>query len=380
MVSNATHSMFPGATRDEQARQDFVRVFKLTVQKDIGPGNRAIYNTWIETDYKKDRKNKITRTDIRLALAKHPYNQMWSSLLRTSQEMLCDSVGPSIERQLPQLVEQARKRRAAGVGSLNLDPKLEIPKYHTAVNIHCKPGGYHTELLKSDDVFAGAEYDRTVNMYLMGALGPNNDDIGASLAAAIRETYPQLAPRRILDIGCTIGHSTLAWCDAYPNAQIHAIDVAGPCLRYGYARADALNKSVHFHQMNAERTAFADGYFDIVVSHIMMHETSSAALPQIFKECHRLLVDGGVMAHADSRNSDSQAFDQYQQEWDAHYNNEPFFGTLHDTDLRELATTAGFLPGSVWEKRIPSQYRPGSSEHHINQAMKGSYFTIGACK
>ena len=36
-----------------------------------------------------------------------PYYQMWSALLRTSQEMMWDSVNVSVERQLPQLRERA---------------------------------------------------------------------------------------------------------------------------------------------------------------------------------------------------------------------------------------------------------------------------------
>lgn len=33
------------------------------------------------------------------------------------------------------------------LGNLRLAPALQIPKYHTAVDIHCQPGGYHTEFL-----------------------------------------------------------------------------------------------------------------------------------------------------------------------------------------------------------------------------------------
>ena len=62
--------------------------------------------------------------------------------------------------------------------------------------------------------------------------------------------------RRILDMGAAIGNSTLVYCDAFPDAEIHAIDIGAPLLRYGYARATALGRSVHFSQQNAERTDF----------------------------------------------------------------------------------------------------------------------------
>jgi 2-polyprenyl-3-methyl-5-hydroxy-6-metoxy-1,4-benzoquinol methylase len=380
MPVHATHAMFPGANHDEQARQDFVRLFKLSVQRDVGSGNRKLYESVVKPDFeRRTGRPPKSRRELREAMAASPYNQMWSALLRTSQEMLYDIVGPSIERQLPELLTRAKKF-SGKLGSLELDPKLEIPPYHAAVNIHCKPGGYHTELTK-DDVFAGAEYDRTVHMYLMGSMGPNNDDFGVSAARWLKAKYPKLAVKRVLDMGCTIGHSTLAWCDEFPEAEIHAIDVAAPCLRYAHARANAMGKTAHFHQMNAEKTSFPDGHFDVVVSHIMMHETSTKALPRIYQECHRLLRAGGVMMHIDARFKTANLFDQYQQEWDAHYNNEPFFGTLHDTDLVKAARDAGFAKDKAFETFIPGHYRPNrGTEHAINEQMTRHYFMLGAQK
>lgn len=380
MPIHATHPMFPDANHDEQARQDFIRLFKLSVQRDIGTGNRRLYEAKVKPDFaRRTGRAPKSRREVRQAMSQEPYNQMWSALLRTSQEMLYDTVGPSIERQLPDLISKARAYGDRH-GTLSLDASVAVPPYHAAVNIHCKPGGYHTELTQ-DDLFAGAEYDRTVHMYLMGAMGPNNDDVGRSAALWVKQRYPGLKVGKVLDMGCTIGHSTLAWCDVFPDAEIHALDVAAPCLRYAHARAGAMGKPAHFHQMNAEKTAFEAGSFDVVVSHLMMHETSSQALPRIFKECHRLLKPGGLMLHVDARNVTGEPFDQYQQEWDAHYNNEPFFGTLHDTDLQKLSRDAGFATDRIFELWIPSHYKPRSgTEHHINSAMRGDYFMSGAQK
>ena len=67
------------------------------------------------------------------------------------------------------------------------------------------------------------------------------------------------------------------------KSSVHAIDVAAPVLRYAFARAESLEKPIHFSQQNAESTNFSDGYFDLVVSHLMMHETSSKAIRNILK-------------------------------------------------------------------------------------------------
>ena len=102
---------------------------------------------------------------------------------------------------------------------------------------------------------------------------------------------------RILDMGCAIGNSTLPWSKAFPEAEIHGIDVGAPVLRYAHARAEAKDAGIHFSQQNAERTDFPDESFDLIVSHIMLHETSHSAMPRIFAECKRLLKPGGVMLH-----------------------------------------------------------------------------------
>ena len=281
------------------------------------------------------------------------FTNTWGALLRTTQEMLYDTVGPSIERQHDALMAKARRFSGKAGGTVRSDPGLTIPKYHAAVDIHTKPGGYHNEF-GEDDIFAGAEYDRTVNVYLMGMLGPNNDEIARSLIRWINREHPDFEPRAILDMGCTVGHSTLAYCDAWPAAEIHAVDVGGPCVRYAHARAEGMGKRAHFSQQNAEHTDFADGSFDLVVSHIMMHETSTKALANIFAESRRLLRPGGIMLHADGVASSSDPFDKYMAEWMAHYNNEPFLGTLQDLDLLKMARDAGFSHNRVFETRISS--------------------------
>ena len=161
------------------------------------------------------------------------------------------------------------------------------------------PGGYHTEFA-ADDVANGAVYDSAVYIYAMGRMGPLNSDIGDTTIAWIKEKHPEFKPRRILDMGCTVGHSTLSYCDAWSDAEIFGIDVGAPVLRYAHARAESMGKSVHFSQQNAEATDFEDGCFDLIVSHILVHETSNSAIRRIMRECNRLLTPGGLVVHAET--------------------------------------------------------------------------------
>jgi ubiquinone/menaquinone biosynthesis C-methylase UbiE len=317
-------------------------------------------------------------------MQRDPYYQFWSELLRTSQEMMWESVGSSVERQLPELIEHARGNGGA-LGSLRLDPDLEVPAYHRAVDIHCQPGGYHTELTQ-DDVAAGAVYDRAVYLYAMGRMGPYNDDIGASLAHHIHREFPDFAPGRILDLGCSVGHSTLPYAEAFPGAEIQAVEIGAPMLRYAHNRAESLGVPVHFSQQNAEFLDFEDASFDLIVSHILLHETSTKAIRRIMSECHRLLRPGGLMLHGEvPQYSTMEPFDAFMLDWDTYNNNELFWGTLHDMDLQELASGAGFGKDKVVEMFAPSAFSAAEAKrtHRFvggDFGGGGQWFAFGAWK
>ena len=354
MAGQLQHDLLPRANHDELARQDFVHSLKLHLATRVAPGNKHVYERRAKPRFEQQAgRLPKDRHEVRHVMRDEPYYQTWSALQRTSQEMMWEAVDASVTRQLPELVARA-SQPAKPLGSLRLDPDLAIPAYHTAVDIHCQPGGYHTEG-GPDDVAAGAVYDRAVYIYAMRRLGALNDDMGQSVVAYLQHRQPDFQPARILDMGCTVGHSTLPYADAYPAAELCAIDVGAPVLRYAHARAEALGKRVHFSQQNAERTSFADASFDLIVSHILLHETSSRALRNIVRESYRLLAPGGLMIHQEV--PQYHGLDPYQAfvlDWDTYNNNEPFWGTLRDSDLTAIAREAGFAEERVLETMIPS--------------------------
>ncbi len=231
-------------------------------------------------------------------------------------------------------------------------------------DLHSPPGGEHTDLA-DDDLFAGALYDHAVYSYATGALGPLNDDMGQTVVEYLRENHPDFRPKRILDMGCAAGQSTLAYCDGFPDAEVHALDVGAPMVRYAHARAESMDKSVHFSQQSAEHTDFPDGHFDLIVSHILLHETSRKAIPNILRESNRLLSPGGRAVHAEvpaffKYNTDP--FNQIALEWEAHYNAEPFMPRLFEMDLVEEAEESGFQSGRVKDVMAPSARNAASGQ------------------
>jgi ubiquinone/menaquinone biosynthesis C-methylase UbiE len=132
-------------------------------------------------------------------------------------------------------------------------------------------------------------------------------------------------------------------------------------LRYGHARAEALRVPVHFSQQNAERTDFPAASFDVVISHLALHETSRSALPRILAECHRLLKPHGVMLHLEIPRGATSA-EKFFYNWEVYNNNETFAQFLTDLDLAPLAVAAGF---SAAKTRYEPYARPRVAGQHL---------------
>ena len=348
MPSQIQHDMLPTRTHDEAARQDYYMDIRRHLALNVAGGNRTLYSNVVRPAFAKAHgRDPLDRGEVRGEMTAQPYYQMYSAMQRHTQEMTWDSVIDTVERELPTLTAKAKQKTAAPKGTLTLTPGFQAPRYLTFYDIHLQPGGYHTTLGK-DDVSAGALYDRATYMYTMGNLGPKTDYFGLSLIAHLKSRFPNITPKRILDMGCTIGHSTLPWKEAFPDAEVYGIDVGESVLRYAHARAETMGVPVHFSQQNAEQTNFADGFFDVVVSHIIMHETSTPAVPRIFAESRRVLREGGVMMHMDNpRLAGMAPFDAFLAEWEVYNNNERFGGTYRDMDIVAEGIKAGFSKGQL---------------------------------
>lgn len=340
MAAQPTHAMMPVANHDEASRQDYVLALKTHVSSKVTPGNKAeMANIVVPAFRKAHGREPSTRQELRAAMERAPHHQVWGSLMRVGQELMWASVEDTVDRQLDSLGDKARQVGKAK-GSITEPYEFEPPRYVRAVDIHTMPGGYCDET-QAEDLRAGAIYDRGAYLYHHGQRGM--DDNGRLIVAFVRTRYPDIRPKRILDMGCTVGHATTALVDFFPEAEVHAIDVGAAVVRYAHARAEAMEKQIHFKVANAEDTGYPDGYFDLIVSSNMMHETSLQAVPRIFQECRRVLRDGGAMCHMEVpvRYKDMSLYDQVMRGWQTYYNGEPFWNTVCALDLVGVAKDAG---------------------------------------
>ena len=356
MIPQSPHAMLPVTNHDEAARQLFTTALRHEVTVNMFAGNRQVFERRVEPAFEKEQGRKPkNRHEVRRALERDPYIQYSSALRLLYQEILWDSVGDSIDRQLPQLVDRSKKiARGKTKGSLKLDPSVTVPRYLNAVDIHMMPGNYDREWME-DDVFAGAIYDRGVYLRSIGNRGTYGEDYGTSFAAHVRQAWPGLKVRRVLEMGCAAGGSAVGLAQGFPGAEVHGIDVAAPMLRYAHARAESLGVPVHFSQQNAEATNFPDGHFDAIFGFALLHETSSTALPKILKEVHRLLSPGGVALFREQlAYSRVSLFQAAETDWDTYNNAEPFYGRLFDMDRSKIFVDAGFKAENVLDVPVMS--------------------------
>ena len=349
MLKQHPHAVLPSSTKDEAARQEYVFSLGNFIQNSVNPGLQKIYEARVKPRFvAQHARPPADRHEVRKAMNGEVFCQLASSMQRTAQEMLWNSVDESIQRQRPRLIAAAEQLAAEPrFGSLELNPDFEIPRYITHNDNHAMPGGYSADLC-AGDVSAGALYDRGGFIYTQGLFGPRMDGLGRAAINFVRSRYPALSPRSILDVGCTAGGPAVALAEAWPDAETHAIDVGAALLRYAHARAESLGVGVHFHQASGEHTGLPDAHFDLVTCLATLHETSRPAVHNIFAEAHRLLAPGGLFLIAELPPYEGgEPFELFARDWDTWNNNEPFWGPLHEMDLAAALGGAGFAADDI---------------------------------
>lgn len=378
------HGMSAIPSHDEAARFNFLASLNKYLSGTLGPGNKLAYETRVLPAFRAEHgRDPEDRHEIREAMNRDPFHRMWSALKRNSMEMRQHNGRQMVLRQLDMLDAQARQYNE-GKASLELHPDVTVPIYQSAVDIHCMPGSYHGEE-RPGDVSAGANYDAGLFATTGGALGGLNDGGGVAVAQWARAERPDWQPRRILDIGCTVGHNVVPIALAYPDAEVIAIDTAAPSLRYAHARAQALGvRNIRFIQMNGEDLSrFPDGYFDWVQTTMFLHELSAKSMPRLLAEANRVLSPGGLVLHVEQPQygPEMPLYEQFIRDWDAFNNNEPFWSAMHGVELEEVMEQAGFdradqfVVGvrAVVDRSVFPEAPTGEVEDHGRAAVWNAY-------
>jgi len=373
----ANHGMTPDWSHDDKSRQAFQRTLRENIINKFSTGSRIILESKVAPRFEKENGRPFkNRHEIKHEMRKETFYQSHLSIQRSAQELMWASITYPLAKQIDKLIEHARPNKKI-LGSLKIDKNLKIPKYIDSLDIHCMPGGYTTDL-SEEDITAGAIYDKGTYIYSSGRGGEYGDRSGHAIASYLKREKKDFNPKKILDMGCATGNNTAPFCDHYPEAEVHGIDLGAALLRYGHARAESMKKAIHFSQQNAEKTNFKDNSFDLVVSCILFHETSSKALPNIISESHRVLKPGGIMVHLEAGQFEN--FDLWRQtvfDAETYNNNEPFWSTYRDMDLNKLLEESKWPKDSAYMHFEPFFHDPVTSAKKNQKNVMGFWFMIG---
>ena len=379
------HAVFPDTSHDQAERYNFLAQLNRHLAGEVLPGIAAAYRNDIAPAFERRRgRAPADRHEVRKALAEHSLYRLWSALRRNAMEMRQQAGLSVVLPQLAALIDTARRSGARPT----LRPAVRQPRYLTAVDHHCMPGSYYTERT-DDDVSGAANYDSGLFVTTGGLLGRYADGGGRGVVAFLRRLRPDFAPRRILDLGCGLGHNVLPIAQAFPQARVTAVDVAAPMLRYGAARAASLGvANVEFVQADAtDLGEFEDGGFDWIQSTMFLHETSLPALRRIMAESRRLVAPGGIVMHVEQPRYEASMplFEQAMRDWDAFYNNEPFWTRLHEIDLDEVLLDAGFerdelIHGGVFAPADADLFPDAAAEEVEDYGRKPAWQIAGAAR
>jgi len=180
------------------------------------------------------------------------------------------------------------------------NPDLVYPKYYLTSFHAYEQGNMSWEAATEVEVAA-----RTVHAGIWPEAGAEGDaKLRASYHEVIKSQIPS-SPQDIVDLGCSVGMSTFALGDVYPEAKMTGVELSPYFLAVAKYRSQqresqSLNqKSPTWVHAAAESTGLPAAAFDLVSMCLVCHELPQKATREIFREARRLLRVGGHLTIMD---------------------------------------------------------------------------------
>jgi ubiquinone/menaquinone biosynthesis C-methylase UbiE len=324
------------ARRSDAAYLDFVEGFREHILG-RGAGFEERLNEALLEDAQRRGRGYEDPEDVREFVHRTALGPLRDRLARTQQEMKWHALWRSFDEQRTELEAELARWDTRGPGSLQTDPAFEVPPYLN-VHFHLQPGGYFK------DTLSGLLYHYGTKVFFRG--GNDQDELHGALVRTV-PVPADGAPRRVLDLACSIGQSTTAFKRRFPQAHVTGIDYSAPMLRAAHRRAAMQGVEVSFRQALIERTGFPDAHFDVTFAFIVFHELPLRIIEATVREAARVTRPGGVFAVYDFAGSQGMSpFQRYHRWFDARHNNEPYSQDFCDCDFDAILARHGFTVGA----------------------------------
>lgn len=209
------------------------------------------------------------------------------------------------------------------------------PAYWDNVEFHRTEGGWDGHR------FAGYIHNQIIHGIMVNRMFPGG-------IYASRRKVAKIAPKaqyeKILDMGASTGHYTLALQEAYPKAHITGIDLSLRALEQSQRISNQENFTWSLAQMDACHTSFTDNSFDLVTSFILLHELPAKAVKAVFDEAYRVLCPGADLVFSDVARFENLApLEAWWADFFASFGGEPHWRASASLDLAALAKACGFV-------------------------------------
>lgn len=210
------------------------------------------------------------------------------------------------------------------------------PRYWSETWFHRTHGGWDG----SD--YNGFVHGEIVHKKYVSKVFPG--DIYGNRRLILRE-LPRDDYARILEIGTSSGHHTVAISEVFPDAGIVGIDPSLRMLEQAQRVGNEQGKSWQLHVgIGEDMPMFEDASFDLVTAYAIHHEMPPRIIAAIFKEAFRVLKPGGDMVMADvTRTRELDKMAAWRMDWTAKWGGEPFWRASAALDMEPMAREAGFV-------------------------------------
>lgn len=161
-------------------------------------------------------------------------------------------------------------------------------------------------------------------------------------------TYGPKQVRDILDIGCSVGVSTLTLHRFYQKTQSQPVRTVGldlsPYMLAVAQTRDVNGEIAEWLHARAENTRLADNSFDLVTLQFVTHELPHDATKAIFQEALRLVRPGGCIALVDNNPKSTVIQNLPPFLFTLMKSTEPWSDDYYTFDLEGTLQAVGFEP------------------------------------